>query len=176
MKKCLACGFAAVPLAIFGASEVVMYDASSPVEVVATGNVFSVAGSWDISQCGEFEVEVERTGEGAKGNFLEVVMENPVSSPADLNGSGSLGLFKMSIELKEQERSAKRPIPPAMPNLQAIVAKMVRVSASGLFAQMWPSPYWPSAGAGWGDDSRDDASGGGRRAGYQERLAHPRRV
>ena len=151
MKKCLVCGLAAVPLAIFGADEVVIYDASSPVEVVATGNVFSVEGSWDISQCGEFEVEVERPGDGPHGNFLEVVMENAVSRPADRNGSGSLGLFKTSLELKGQELSAKRPIPPAMPNLQALVSKMVRVSAFGLFAQMWPSPYWPSAGAGWGN-------------------------
>ena len=132
-------------------ARVVIYDAAAGGETVATGNVFTVFGSWDVSRCGTFAVEIERPPSGTDATYLSVQMANAGSRPADGNGSGSEGLFEICISLKGQECSATRPIPPAMPNLQAVVSKMSGVRAHGLFAQMWPSKYWPHAGAGWTD-------------------------
>ncbi len=146
---CVAVGVASCAAAF--SKEIVIYDAAVPcASAVSTGNVFSVAGSWDISDCGEFEITFERPSSGV----FSVTMENAVTcypKPGE-KGSGSRGLYKIDAAFwGKPVSSIRRPIPPPMPFLQEAVSRMDHVAPQGLFAQVWPSKYWTCKEAGSGN-------------------------
>ena len=146
---CVAVGVASCAAAF--SKEIVIYDAAAPcASAVSTGNVFSVAGSWDISDCGEFEITFERPSSGV----FSVTMENAVTCypKPDEKGSGSRGLYKIDAAFwGKPVSSIRRPIPPPMPFLQEAVSRMDHVAPQGLFAQVWPSKYWTHKDAGSGN-------------------------
>ena len=70
------------------ADEVVLYDAATPTaSVVTTGGVVSVTGSWDLSRCGSFAVEIDGVDGWKDGAFFYLLMENENALVPDSRGN-----------------------------------------------------------------------------------------
>jgi hypothetical protein len=134
------------------ADEVVLYDAATPTaSVVTTGGVVSVTGSWDLSRCGSFAVEIDGVDGWKDGAFFYLLMENENALVPDSRGNRSRGAFRTDIYLEEDVSEVVRPIPPAVPAFQACVAELDTVNVSGLFDLLWPNDCWGGKGK-WGNE------------------------
>ena len=134
----------------FASAETVLYDADVGGACITGREVF-VEGRWDFSAYGEFEIDLEPESTTNSWTHLAVEMSNAGRRPADVNGCGSCGIFAINIFMEKGVSSARRPIPPPMPVFQSVVSEMRGMAPEGLFAQIWPSPYWSYKEAGWGN-------------------------
>lgn len=137
------------------AAETVVYDARTPQSAVtATGNVFSVSGNWDFSEHGEIAVEFAEPEKVGGYATISIIAENADALLPDARANRSRGVFQVDATGSGKTNLIVRPIPPAMPEFQAVVSELDTVRANGLFCLIWPNVYWGFQGAGWGNAIR----------------------
>ena len=103
-------------------------------------NTLVITGSWDLSECGTIEaVFAEPAPERVR---CTVMLENAGAVTPDPQGYHSEGTFRANLGLQAASNVTEVPIPPAMPDLQASVARLHMLPFLEIFAQVWPHPYW----------------------------------
>ena len=138
-----AVALAGMPAAKAARPEVEIYGPGTPASAVrATENELVVTGSWDLSACGSFDLEFERELERNVDTVVAVVMENPGALVPDPRGDRSRGAYEIRLTVPRAASVLTRPIPPAMPELEACVARLDTVRFNGMYDLVWPNDYW----------------------------------
>lgn len=103
-------------------------------------NTLVVTGRWDVAACGAFEATFAEPAQELVRCM--VMLENSDAVPPDPRCYHSEGTFKANLGLQSTSNVTALPIPPAMPEFQAAVARMHRMPFTQMFAEVWPHPYW----------------------------------
>ena len=143
---------AAVAVAVLSASafgaNVTLYNAETGGgRALEKDGSLVVEGLWDLSECGNLEIEFNAPLEPSRDVRVEVLLENENAELSDL-GQHSRGVFKFAVAPAEPSKFILRQIPPRMPEFQEVVSQLDGVRVNGLFDLIWPSVHWGQQGAG----------------------------